>query len=262
MPLPFCHLHFLEDILNFSSPVATIVRYHLAGTPVQRCLLMGIQLVVASGSRAGQVVPIVGERFVVGRADDCHLKPRSELISRYHCEIFTKDGGVFVRDMGSKNGVFLNEEQITETQELTNGDKLVIGPLEFFVHIAAETNSQSQEAEVKPAPQKIPKVRSVSDAVARTVALQSGDSKKNQEDSIADWLLAAGESGDELETRTIDASELMTHLHTQSEETASREKEGQEESEVQSGSGVKPGSSASSRDAASDLLRKFFKGGK
>jgi len=219
----------------------------LAGFPV-RCL-MSIQLVVASGSRAGQVIPIIGERFVIGRADDCHLKPRSELISRYHCEIAMKEGKVFVRDMGSKNGVFHNEEQITETKELKNGDKLAIGPLDFFVNITVEMK-----------PQKATKVRSVSDAVARTVELQSGGTQKSQEDTITDWILAAGESGDDLETRTVDASELMAHLHAQSEEAANREKEGQEEEDVPSG--IRPSSPASSRDAASELLRKFFKGGK
>ena len=99
---------------------------------------MSVQLVVASGSRAGQVIPIVGERFIIGRADDCHLKPRSELISRYHCEIFLKEGVVFVRDMGSKNGVLLNGIQITETNELKNSDKLTVGPLEFFVNITVD----------------------------------------------------------------------------------------------------------------------------
>ena len=213
---------------------------------------MSVQLVVAAGSRAGQVVPIVGNRFVIGRADDCNMKPRSELISRYHCEIFTEDGEVFVRDMGSKNGVFLNEHQITETNQLKNGDKLTIGPLEFFVNIFVESKLQ-----------KAPKVKSVSDAVARTVALQSENSQKNQEASIADWLLASGESGDELDTRTIDASDLMEQLHAQSEDTANREKAEQEDSGSQSGSGshLRPGP-ASSRDAASELLRKFFKGGK
>ena len=213
---------------------------------------MSVQLIVATGSRAGQVIPIVGNRFVVGRADDCNLKPRSELISRYHCEIFMEDGEVFVRDMGSKNGVFLNENQITETYELKNGDKLTIGPLEFFVNIIVESK-----------PQKPPKVKSVSDAVARTVALQTENSHKNQEDSIADWLLSGGEDGgEEMDTRTIDASDLMEQLHAQSEDTANREKAEQNDSGVQSGSHPRSGTHASSRDAASELLRKFFKGGK
>ena len=216
---------------------------------------MGVQLVVASGSRAGQVIPIVGDRFVIGRAEDCNLKPRSELISRYHCEVYLNEGDVFVRDMGSKNGVFLNDSQITETRELKNGDKLTIGPLEFFVHIGIDEK-----------PQKPAKVQSVGEAVARTAAIQSENAQKSQEDSIADWLRASGEDDGESETRTIDASELMAHLHSQSEEAAGREREGQEQERgsgaLSGNSGLLSGASTSSREAASELLRKFFKGGK
>ena len=208
---------------------------------------MSVQLVVAGGSRAGQVIPVMGDRFVVGRADDCNLKPRSELISRYHCEITLKDGTAFVRDMGSKNGVCLNENKITETQELKNGDKLSIGPLEFFVHITVEMKAQ-----------KMPKVRSVSDAVARTVALQSEGNPQNQEDTITDWLMTAGESGDELETRTINAAELLSHLNAQSANVAEREMK----EDTGTHSGTHKDNPASSRDAASEMLRKFFKGGK
>ena len=204
---------------------------------------MNVQLVVASGSRAGQVIPIIGERFVIGRADDCHLKPRSELISRYHCEIFLKDGDVFVRDMGSKNGVFLNTERIADATVVKNGDKLVIGPLDFFINIAVDMKSQ-----------KAAKVRSVSDAVARTVAIQSESKERSQEDTITDWLFAAGENGDDLETRPVNSAELMTQLHSQ--EWEKREEDSQVISDV------KPGPAGSSRDVASELLKKFFKGGK
>ena len=212
---------------------------------------MSVQLVVASGSRSGQAISIPGDRFVIGRADDCNLKPRSELISRYHCEISQKDGNVFVRDMGSKNGVFLNDEKISETCELKNGDRITVGPLEFYVQILYEGK-----------PQKPAKVKSVSEAVARTVALQSENAQKNQEDAIADWLRPEDDVSDEdeMETRTIDASELMAHLQTQSE-AANREREEQEEAGQTDGV-MRPGAAASSRDAASELLRKFFKGGK
>ena len=210
---------------------------------------MNVQLVVASGSRAGQVIPIVGERFVIGRADDCNLKPRSELISRYHCEISLKEGDVFVRDLGSKNGVFLNDTQITEATVANNGDKLVIGPLDFFIKIVLDMKSP-----------KAAKVKSVSDAVARTVAIQSEHKERSQEDTITDWLLASGENADELETRAADAFEMKTQLMPPSGDT--KEMDEHREANPPSGSGVKPGTHASSRDAASELLKKFFKGGK
>ena len=96
---------------------------------------MGVQLIVAGGNRAGQVIPISTEKFIIGRAADCHLKPTSELISRYHCAILV-DTDVVVRDLGSRNGVRLNGEKINADQKVSNGDRLGIGPLEFFVRIS------------------------------------------------------------------------------------------------------------------------------
>jgi pSer/pThr/pTyr-binding forkhead associated (FHA) protein len=234
---------------------------------------MNAQLVVATGSRAGLVIPLTGDRFVIGRADDCNLKPKSELISRYHCEISLAEGGVFVRDMGSKNGVFVNDEKISEAHVLTNGDKLAFGHLEFFIQVGTEAKLQeapptetkpieTKPTEVKPAetkPQKPPRVKSVSDAVARTVALQSENTQKSTEDTITDWIFAAGDSDDGSETQIIDPSELIAHLHTQSQDITLRDKE---ESSSRMGSGANHGAPASSREAAEEVLRKFFKGGK
>jgi len=97
---------------------------------------MIVQLVVASGHRTGQVIPVSEKKFIAGRAEDCHLRLRSELISRYHCAILVADDEVVVRDLGSKNGVQLNGKKVNTEQKLSNGDRLGIGPLEFFVHVA------------------------------------------------------------------------------------------------------------------------------
>jgi len=105
---------------------------------------MGVQLIVAGGNRAGQVIPVSMEKFVIGRATDCHLRPSSELISRYHCAILV-DTEVVVRDLGSRNGVRINGEKINAEQKVNNGDKLGIGPLEFFIRISDEPLAEHSE---------------------------------------------------------------------------------------------------------------------
>ena len=100
---------------------------------------MVVHLVVASGNRTGQVIPVSTEKFIIGRAADCHLKPTSELISRYHCAILVGND-VVVRDLGSRNGVRYNGVKISGEQKLNNGDKLAVGPLEFYVSITADDN--------------------------------------------------------------------------------------------------------------------------
>jgi pSer/pThr/pTyr-binding forkhead associated (FHA) protein len=95
---------------------------------------MIVQLVVAAGNRAGQVIPVPVEKFTIGRAADCHLRATSDLISRYHCALLVGDG-VVVRDLGSRNGVRINGEKISAEQKVNNGDRLAVGPLDFFVSI-------------------------------------------------------------------------------------------------------------------------------
>ncbi|MFM8570079.1 MAG: FHA domain-containing protein, partial [Pirellula sp.] len=46
---------------------------------------MKISLKVLSGNHEGKLIPIKEEKFFIGRGDDCHLRPKSESVSRRHC---------------------------------------------------------------------------------------------------------------------------------------------------------------------------------
>ena len=94
---------------------------------------MKIVLVVASGIYAGKEIAIAGNQFVIGRDEDCNLRPASPAISKKHCAIFYKDGEPFVKDLGSTNGTFLNDQQVESERPLAEGDKLRVGPLDFAV---------------------------------------------------------------------------------------------------------------------------------
>jgi pSer/pThr/pTyr-binding forkhead associated (FHA) protein len=210
---------------------------------------MEIQLVVAGGSKAGQVIPISGPKFIIGRADDCNLKPRSELISRYHCAIIVEDGYVAVRDLGSKNGVFINGTRVATEQELHHGDKISVGPLEFFVHLSVDVKGQ-----------KKPKVESVSDAVTRTVEIQSSNAGQDGgESEIADWLSSSSGNVDaDQETKTIDVANMLESLREHKESAVSDIPQESSESQRQK-TQSKP---ETSRDVAANLLKNFFKGGR
>ena len=107
---------------------------------------MFVQLVVATGSRAGQVIPVAVKKFIIGRAADCHLKSKNELVSRYHCAILVGDDEVIIRDLGSRNGIRLNGEKVDVEQKLKHGDHIAVGPLEFNVHIGTDGTDQRDTA--------------------------------------------------------------------------------------------------------------------
>jgi pSer/pThr/pTyr-binding forkhead associated (FHA) protein len=94
---------------------------------------MDLVLKISQGTNAGQEVTISCQTFLIGRAEDCHLRPGSEMVSRHHCAIVVDQAYVAVRDFGSKNGTYVNSQRVFGECELKSGDQLRVGPLEFEV---------------------------------------------------------------------------------------------------------------------------------
>lgn len=94
-------------------------------------------VVLAAGSMQGKGIDVKLSQFLVGRDPQCHLRPSSPLISKRHCAVIQREGKVFIRDFGSTNGTFVNDEPVKGEVELHNDDKLKIGPLLFAVKIEA-----------------------------------------------------------------------------------------------------------------------------
>ncbi len=136
---------------------------------------MELTIKLLSGKNAGQSIKIPVNKFLIGRASDCHLRPHSDLISRHHCVLLIEEGFCAVRDFGSRNGTLLNEEPVVGQRELHNGDRLKVGNLEFEVELTSSVGGK-----------KRPKVKDVKDVAQRTAAGPAGAGK--DEDDISDWL--------------------------------------------------------------------------
>ncbi|MHC4403928.1 MAG: FHA domain-containing protein [Planctomycetota bacterium] len=201
---------------------------------------MELKLVVIKGKHKGLEVPIKKTKFFIGRAEDCHLRPKSEMISRHHCAILVEDGIVAVRDFGSRNGTFVNGEQVEGGRELKNGDLLKVGNLEFEVQLTVRIGGKMK-----------PKVESVEEAAARTV-----ESSVIDEDLDLDqWL---GDT-DELESAPTKVDDT-----TITPAQAPPNKKANDQQEVPTkvvgvfGKGRWKPTSTSPRDAAAESLRNFF----
>lgn len=48
------------------------------------------------------------------------------IVSKLHCQVFSRGGQVFVKDSNSTNGIYMNEEKISERQ-LQDGDEIFLG---------------------------------------------------------------------------------------------------------------------------------------
>jgi predicted component of type VI protein secretion system len=161
-------------------------------------------LVLTAGKLEGQVIEIKLPQFLVGRDPQCHLRPASALISKRHCALIQRDGKAFIRDFGSTNGTFVNDEPVKGERELKHDDQLKIGPIMFAVRIEASAMpSRTPAPPTRPATQvgKTPPPPTIAAAGApaatgsSTPAPPTQPKKSNAEDDIAALLLSI-EDGD------------------------------------------------------------------
>lgn len=74
----------------------------------------------------------IHDRAVLGRSKDCEFSVPYKLLSREHAEMWLEDGNLYVRDLNSANGCFVNGQRIQEAL-LKSGDKLAFAKLAFTV---------------------------------------------------------------------------------------------------------------------------------
>src|SRR5687768_1475274 len=89
---------------------------------MRKPFMVEVKLKVQAGSNAGKEIPVPMARFLIGRSDECQLRPKSDAISRNHCSILINGEDVSVRDLNSRNGTFINDERVSGDSLLKNGD--------------------------------------------------------------------------------------------------------------------------------------------
>ncbi len=80
-----------------------------------------------SGGEPGEFA-LGGEPVVIGRDPEADLTIADEKASRRHCVIEPADDAYRVRDLGSKNGTFVNGARV-DTAPLSPGDRIRVGGL-------------------------------------------------------------------------------------------------------------------------------------
>jgi pSer/pThr/pTyr-binding forkhead associated (FHA) protein len=88
----------------------------------------------------------LGDATIVGRSDDCDLKVSDGHPSRRHAQLTVENGELWVEDLGSANGTFVNDRQVSEKTRLQHGDRLAFDLAVFAV--AAPAASTDDEATV------------------------------------------------------------------------------------------------------------------
>ena len=221
---------------------------------------MQMQLRVVTGGHEGKLISVNHDKFLIGRSDECHIRPKSESISRRHCAFVRKEGRILLIDLKSRNGTYVNDQKLdpSKAKILKNGDHIKVGKLEFIAVIEAGV-SNVKKSEVK----------DVKDAAARTAATPSSDSRFEEVD-VSSWL----EEADQFERRVDEPDTRQFQLNpdqTSSPDSTLMEVKAEEETKADHHPRPKnkPGKlpaipkgpiTENSKDAASETLRKFFSG--
>jgi serine phosphatase RsbU (regulator of sigma subunit)/pSer/pThr/pTyr-binding forkhead associated (FHA) protein len=81
---------------------------------------------VLKGANEGTVIPLDGDKYILGRNPDCGIVIPITSVSREHAQIVRIQGKYFIEDKQSRNGTFVNNQAISARTPLRNNDRIRI----------------------------------------------------------------------------------------------------------------------------------------
>ena len=81
--------------------------------------------------------PIPAEGTMIGRESDNFIQLVEPPVSKHHAEIRPSENGWCIRDLGSRNGTFVNGKRV-EQAVLGNGDRIIVGSVQLVFETIAE----------------------------------------------------------------------------------------------------------------------------
>lgn len=92
-------------------------------------------LKVIQGGQPGQIVPLVGNRMVLGRHPRNEIVLDNAAVSRHHAQILQNHGVFFLEDLRSRNNTFLEGIAVEGRTELQDGQEIKICDIVFTFHL-------------------------------------------------------------------------------------------------------------------------------
>ncbi|MGH2838452.1 MAG: FHA domain-containing protein [Thermoleophilaceae bacterium] len=84
-----------------------------------------------------------GESAIVGRGRDAHLHIDSDTVSRSHARLTRRGGALYIEDLGSLNGTWINGWRIDSSQRLCPGDEVIVGTVRLVFEPAERSEPDS-----------------------------------------------------------------------------------------------------------------------
>jgi pSer/pThr/pTyr-binding forkhead associated (FHA) protein len=84
-------------------------------------------LVITQGGQAGQSAALADGVILIGRGADAQLSLDDDYVSTRHARVVSGENGVYLEDLGSTNGSYVNNQRITAPTTITLSDTVRIG---------------------------------------------------------------------------------------------------------------------------------------
>jgi len=103
------------------------------------------RLVILSEGFTGKAHELKVEKTTVGRVDDNTFPIPEASVSSHHCEVVLRGTDIFVRDLNSTNGTFVNGRQVTGEAALKPGQILRLGQVEMRLEDGSAEKAQAKK---------------------------------------------------------------------------------------------------------------------
>jgi hypothetical protein len=84
-------------------------------------------LTITNGPRTGSEAELAAGMVLIGRGADCQLILDDDYVSTRHARVVAGDSGLYIEDLGSTNGTYVNGMRISAPTTITLSDTVRIG---------------------------------------------------------------------------------------------------------------------------------------
>src|SRR5215510_13168141 len=106
------------------------------------------KLVIQDDEGKTTVVPLIRDEITIGRKEGNTIRLTERNVSRRHARILRNNGEVQIEDLGSYNGIRVNNARIAERVSLRVSDQVQIG--DYKLYLKAEPHEQVDDSRTTP----------------------------------------------------------------------------------------------------------------